>query len=165
MNIRNPLENINHIFSCLSVGVDLDLTVPTNAMFCTVSPRLTRERAFFLSVQDGTAYALLLHQLAPELCSLEPLHIGDLYERAKAVLVQADRINCRKYLTPKDLVEGSPNLNLAFVAHLFHTRFVPFAVNLKQSKETMVPQLMLFLECGRLLSLLTRHLKFSPIGV
>jgi plastin-1 len=77
---------------------------------------------FTTDVRDGSAYALLLHQLAPEHCSLSPLQIDDLLERAKAVLAQADRINCRKYLTPKDLVEGSPNLNLAFVAHLFHTR-------------------------------------------
>jgi hypothetical protein len=78
----------------------------------------------FSVLQDATAYALLLHQLAPESCSLDPLHIEDHFERAKAVLAQAERINCRKYITPKDLVEGSANLNLAFVAHLFHTKCV-----------------------------------------
>ncbi|MQM18494.1 hypothetical protein Taro_051488 [Colocasia esculenta] len=31
-------------------------------------------------------------------------------------------MNCKKYLTPKDIVEGSPNLNLAFIAHIFHHR-------------------------------------------
>jgi plastin-1 len=86
-----------------------------------------------LSVQDGTAYCLLLHQLAPESCSLEPLHIEDLAERAKAVLAQADRINCRKYITPKDMVDGSANLNLAFVAHLFHTRFVLISTSIISS--------------------------------
>lgn len=84
----------------------------------------------FFSVQDATAYALLLHQLAPESCSLDPLHIEDHFERAKAVLAQAERINCRKYITPKDLVEGSANLNLAFVAHLFHTKYVPLTTNI-----------------------------------
>lgn len=68
-------------------------------------------------------YALLLHQLAPESCNLEALGIEDPVERAKAILVQAERINCRKYISVKDLIEGSPNLNLAFVAHLFHTRY------------------------------------------
>ncbi|KAG0559488.1 hypothetical protein KC19_10G108900 [Ceratodon purpureus] len=77
---------------------------------------------FTSDVKDGTAYCLLLNQLAPESCSLEPLRIEDLFERAKAVLAQAERINCRKYITPKDLLDGSANLNLAFVAHLFHTR-------------------------------------------
>jgi len=37
------------------------------------------------------------------------------------VLQNAEKINCRKYLTPKALVAGNPKLNLAFVAHLFNT--------------------------------------------
>ncbi|XP_024385429.1 fimbrin-1 [Physcomitrium patens] len=77
---------------------------------------------FTSDVKDATAYTLLLNQLAPESCSLDPLHVEDVYERAKAVLAQAERINCRKYITAKDLVDGSANLNLAFVAHLFHTK-------------------------------------------
>lgn len=83
-----------------------------------------------LSIQDATAYCLLLNQLAPESCSLDPLHIEDVYERSKAVLAQAERINCRKYITPKDLVEGSANLNLAFVAHLFHTKCVFISISI-----------------------------------
>ena len=78
---------------------------------------------FFMCVQDGKVYALLLHQLAPESCNLEALDIEDPVERAKAILAQAERINCKKYISVKDLIEGSPNLNLAFVAHLFHTRY------------------------------------------
>jgi plastin-1 len=37
------------------------------------------------------------------------------------VLQNADRIGCRKYLSPSSLVAGNPKLNLAFVAHLFNT--------------------------------------------
>jgi plastin-1 len=37
------------------------------------------------------------------------------------VLENADRIGCRKYLTPSSLVSGNPRLNLAFVANLFNT--------------------------------------------
>ncbi|KAG6546968.1 hypothetical protein Mapa_011584 [Marchantia paleacea] len=72
-------------------------------------------------VKDGTAYAVLLHKLAPESCTLEPLNIADPLERAQAVLAQASRIGSSKYLSAKDIVDGSPNLNLAFVAHLFRT--------------------------------------------
>jgi plastin-1 len=35
--------------------------------------------------------------------------------------VNADKLGCRKFLTPKSLVAGNPKLNLAFVAHLFNT--------------------------------------------
>ena len=37
------------------------------------------------------------------------------------VLQNADRIGCRKFLTPSSLVSGNPRLNLAFVANLFNT--------------------------------------------
>ncbi|KAJ6775974.1 FIMBRIN/PLASTIN [Salix koriyanagi] len=31
-------------------------------------------------------------------------------------------MDCKRYLKPEDIVEGSPNLNLAFVAQIFHQR-------------------------------------------
>lgn len=77
---------------------------------------------FSSDVKDGEAYTVLLHILAPESCDLSPLKLMNPLERAKAVLLQADRIGCRKYVSPKDIVEGSTNLNLAFVANLFHER-------------------------------------------
>ncbi|KAL7615812.1 hypothetical protein Lser_V15G03947 [Lactuca serriola] len=36
---------------------------------------------------------------------------------ANLVLEHAEKMDCKRYLTPKDIVEGSANLNLAFVAH------------------------------------------------
>jgi len=64
---------------------------------------------------------VLLNQLKPEECSRAPLQTGDLRERAEEVLQNADRIGCRKYLTPASLVAGNPRLNLAFTANLFNT--------------------------------------------
>lgn len=75
-------------------------------------------------IQDGEAYTVLLHALAPESCNTSPLETTDPLERAKRVLTQAEHIGCRKYLSPKDIVEGSTNLNLAFVAHVFKERCV-----------------------------------------
>lgn len=74
-------------------------------------------------LQDGEAYACLLNVLAPE-HSRKPYAstVKDLNERAKLVLEHADRMGCKRYLTPKDIVEGSANLNLAFVAHIFQKR-------------------------------------------
>ncbi|KAH6555254.1 hypothetical protein KP509_1Z270100 [Ceratopteris richardii] len=82
---------------------------------------------------DCEAYTYLLHTLAPQTCDLTPLDIKDPLERAKALLIQADQIGCCKYVSPKDIVDGSTNLNLAFVANLFHERYVAVdVVNLKQ---------------------------------
>ncbi|XP_010252649.1 PREDICTED: fimbrin-4 [Nelumbo nucifera] len=77
---------------------------------------------FSSDVKDGEAYAFLLNVLAPEHCSPSTLDAKDPTERANLILEHAERMNCKRYLTPKDIVEGSPNLNLAFVAHIFHHR-------------------------------------------
>ncbi|EIE81814.1 hypothetical protein RO3G_06519 [Rhizopus delemar RA 99-880] len=76
---------------------------------------------FSKDVADGENYTILLNQLKPESCSRAPLQERDLLKRAEMVLVNAEKIDCRKYLTPTALVAGNPKLNLAFVAHLFNT--------------------------------------------
>ena len=76
---------------------------------------------FSKDISDGENYTVLLNQLQPEHCDLSPLKTSDLLQRAEKVLLNADKIGCRKYLTPTSLVAGNPKLNLAFVAHLFNT--------------------------------------------
>ncbi|KAG7692539.1 hypothetical protein KL930_004477 [Ogataea haglerorum] len=76
---------------------------------------------FTTDVSDGENYTILLNQLQPESCSKAPLKTPDLLQRAEQILENADKIGCRKYLTPTALVAGNPRLNLAFVAHLFNT--------------------------------------------
>ncbi|KAL2488355.1 Fimbrin-2 [Forsythia ovata] len=77
---------------------------------------------FSSDVKDAEAYAHLLNVLAPEHSNPSTLKVKDPLERAKLVLEHADRMGCKRYLTAKDIVEGSPNLNLAFVAHIFQHR-------------------------------------------
>lgn len=76
---------------------------------------------FSSDVKDGENYTVLLNQLSPENCSRSPLQTGDLLQRAEQILQNADKLGCRKFLTPTSLVAGNPKLNLAFVAHLFNT--------------------------------------------
>ncbi|XP_043707638.1 fimbrin-2-like isoform X2 [Telopea speciosissima] len=77
---------------------------------------------FSSDVKDGEAYACLLNVLAPEHSNPSMLSVKDPLQKAKLILEHADRMGCKRYLTPKDIVEGSPNLNLAFVAHIFQLR-------------------------------------------
>ncbi|KAF7826974.1 fimbrin-5-like [Senna tora] len=77
---------------------------------------------FSSDVKDGEAYAYLLNSLAPEHSGPASLAANDPTERANLVLEQAEKLDCKRYLTPKDIVEGSPNLNLAFVAQIFQHR-------------------------------------------
>jgi plastin-1 len=76
---------------------------------------------FSNDVKDGENYTILLNQLSPENCSRAPLQTRDLLQRAEQILENADKLGCRKFLTPTSLVAGNPKLNLAFVAHLFNT--------------------------------------------
>ena len=71
-------------------------------------------------MKDGENYTVLLSQLAPDTCSRSPLQTRDLLQRAEQVLENADRLDCRKFLTATSLVAGNPKLNLAFVANLFN---------------------------------------------
>ncbi|KAF5336359.1 hypothetical protein D9611_006595 [Ephemerocybe angulata] len=80
-----------------------------------------RVNNFSRDVKDGENYTVLLNQLKPDQCSRAPLQTKDLRTRAEQVLQNADRIGCRKYLTPSSLLSGNPRLNLAFVANLFNT--------------------------------------------
>ncbi|XP_022952555.1 fimbrin-5-like [Cucurbita moschata] len=77
---------------------------------------------FSSDVKDGEAYAYLLNALAPEFSGPSTLNVKDPTERANMVLEVAEKLECKRYLTPKDIVEGSPNLNLAFVAQIFQQR-------------------------------------------
>lgn len=42
-------------------------------------------------------------------------------KRAGLMLQEADKLGCRQFVTPADVVSGNPKLNLAFVANLFNT--------------------------------------------
>ncbi|PHU07781.1 Fimbrin-4 [Capsicum chinense] len=77
---------------------------------------------FSSDLKDGEAYAHLLNTLAPEHGTTNTLDTEDPNERANLILEQAEKLDCKRYITPKDIVEGSANLNLAFVAQIFQHR-------------------------------------------
>ncbi|KRY74298.1 Plastin-2 [Trichinella pseudospiralis] len=79
---------------------------------------------FTTDVQDSFIYTHLLKQIAPpdRNVTLDPLRIqnSDL-ERAESMLREADKLDCRAFVTAQDVINGVYKLNLAFVAHLFNT--------------------------------------------
>ncbi|XP_076917370.1 fimbrin-5-like [Bidens hawaiensis] len=77
---------------------------------------------FSTDLKDGEAYAHLLNVLAPEHGTTKTLEAKDPTERAKLIIEQAEKLDCKRYVTSKDIVEGSTNLNLAFVAQIFQHR-------------------------------------------
>ncbi|GAA6105557.1 plastin-3 [Tachysurus ichikawai] len=84
---------------------------------------------FSNSVKDSRAYFHLLNQIAPKGTkegeeridiSMAGFNEKDDLKRAEAMLQQAERLGCRQFVTPTDVVSGNPKLNLAFVANLFN---------------------------------------------
>jgi plastin-1 len=72
-------------------------------------------------IKDSENYTVLLAQIAPKHCNRNALSEKDLTKRAEQVLQNADKLQCRKFLRPTDIVKGNAKLNLAFVANLFNT--------------------------------------------
>ncbi|OLN86315.1 Fimbrin [Colletotrichum chlorophyti] len=80
-----------------------------------------RVNNFSSDIKDGENYTVLLAQIGSEYgATRAPLQTRDLHQRAEEVLQIADKMGCRKFLTPSSLVAGNPKLNLAFVANLFN---------------------------------------------
>ncbi|GAB2285216.1 Fimbrin-5 [Dionaea muscipula] len=77
---------------------------------------------FTTDLKDGEAYAHLLNVLAPEHSTTTMLETKDPTKRANLILEQAEKLDCKRYISPKDIVEGSANLNLTFVAQIFQHR-------------------------------------------
>uniref|UniRef100_A0A8C2HNE2 Plastin-3 n=1 Tax=Cyprinus carpio TaxID=7962 RepID=A0A8C2HNE2_CYPCA len=83
---------------------------------------------FSHDIKDSMAYFHLLNQIAPkgqkegEDCidiDMSGFSEQDDLKRAECMLLQADRLGCRQFVTSTDVVSGNPKLNLAFVANLF----------------------------------------------
>ncbi|CAG5878472.1 unnamed protein product [Menidia menidia] len=82
---------------------------------------------FSSDIKDSRAYFHLLNQISPKGTEEDQPRIDinmagfaekDDMKRAEAMLQQADRLGCRQFVTPADVVSGNPKLNLAFVANL-----------------------------------------------
>ncbi|XP_027642985.1 plastin-1 isoform X1 [Falco peregrinus] len=85
---------------------------------------------FSQDIKDSRAYYHLLNQIAPKGDGLDEspikvdfsgFHDKNDLRRAEYMLQQADKLGCREFVTPADVVAGNPKLNLAFVANLFNT--------------------------------------------
>jgi hypothetical protein len=80
-----------------------------------------RATNFSGDIKDSEIYTVVMHQIAPE-CSTSPLRETEPLKRAKLCLDEAAKIDCKKFVGPREIVNGNPRLNLAFVANLFNTR-------------------------------------------
>uniref|UniRef100_A0A0F7Z755 Plastin-1-like n=1 Tax=Crotalus adamanteus TaxID=8729 RepID=A0A0F7Z755_CROAD len=85
---------------------------------------------FGQDIKDSKAYYHLLNQIAPKqgnngetaiVIDLSGFNEPNDLRRAEYMLQQADKLGCKQFVTPTDVVAGNPKLNIAFVANLFNT--------------------------------------------
>jgi hypothetical protein len=77
---------------------------------------------FASDLSDSEILTIVMNQIAAECCTKHPMTENDLTQRAELMLQESDKIGCRKFTTPVQIVRGNQRLNLAFVANLFNTR-------------------------------------------
>lgn len=107
---------------------DLMKLSPENILLRWVNHHLTkagvnrRIHNFTKDISDSEIYTHLLYQIAPSNADVttEALYIRDLLQRAEIMLQQAEKLGCRSFLTPVDVVGGIYKLNVAFLANLFN---------------------------------------------
>ncbi|OCT80914.1 plastin-1 [Xenopus laevis] len=78
---------------------------------------------FSKDVKDSKAYFHLLREIAPKedvFIDFSGFMENDDLKRAHFMLLEADKMGCRQFVTPSDVVSGNAKLNLAFTANLFN---------------------------------------------
>jgi len=77
---------------------------------------------FSEDIKDSEIYTELIAQIAPNDAGVNKLAMSktDLTERAEMMLQQAEKIDSRAFVTPRNVVNGYDKLNMAFVANLFN---------------------------------------------
>lgn len=77
---------------------------------------------FTTDLSDSEIMTIVLNKVAPECCTMKPMNEDDPMQRAELMLQEAAKIDCRKFVGPREIVKGNQRLNLAFVATVFNTR-------------------------------------------
>ncbi|XP_033844039.1 plastin-1 [Periophthalmus magnuspinnatus] len=81
-------------------------------------------------IKDSRAYFYLMDQISPKgdgdykmsiRIDMSGMGERDLNRRAELMLQQAARLDCRQFVSPRDVTSGNSKLNMAFVANLFNT--------------------------------------------
>ncbi|KAM9787232.1 plastin-1-like isoform X1 [Syngnathus typhle] len=125
------------MISLLSEGESLDRLMslsPEELLLRWVNYHLSNAgtqsiKNFSEDIKDSRAYFHLLDQIAPRgehdfmsvKIDMSGLNERDPDQRAELMLQQASRLDCRQFVTARDVTAGNSKLNMAFVANLFNT--------------------------------------------
>ncbi|XP_070835528.1 plastin-1 [Chaetodon trifascialis] len=89
------------------------------ASISNFSEDIKDSRAYFHLLDQITLHAEKEHSMSVKI-DMSGLYEHDLDHRAELMLQQAARLDCRQFVSPRDITSGNSKLNLAFVANLFN---------------------------------------------
>ncbi|KAI3659330.1 hypothetical protein MP638_003204 [Amoeboaphelidium occidentale] len=126
----------------ISKMIPEDLLVKWVNWYLKKSGADSRIKNFSSDVKNSVAYTHLMHQLAPEVCSLDALTETDMLQRANIMLSNAEKLGCRSFVTAEDVVNGNERLNLVFAATLFnkHIGMVRLGEEIEQENSTLLKE-------------------------
>jgi len=61
-----------------------------------------------------------MHQIAPELCSLEGLKETNMERRAEAVIEAASKLECDQFVSKTEILQVNPVAEKEICTHLIH---------------------------------------------
>lgn len=94
-----------------------------------------RIKNFSSDIKDGKVYTVLLKSIGENKgCNMDPLD-WDNDKRANQVILNAQKIGAKPFITKQDILAGNDKLNMAFVAQLFNTCPGLKEVNVEEQKE------------------------------
>lgn len=128
INLEHCPGLVNLVGGDIDQLADLMKLSPENILLRWVNHHLNnagvarRINNFTKDISDSEIYTHLLLQIAPQNADVtsEALYVRDLLQRAEIMLQQADKLGCRSFLSPQDVVSGIYKLNVAFLANLFN---------------------------------------------
>uniref|UniRef100_A0A8C6SXA4 Plastin-3 n=1 Tax=Neogobius melanostomus TaxID=47308 RepID=A0A8C6SXA4_9GOBI len=123
------------LWQIIKIGLFADIELSRNEAYFhllnQISPKGTEEEQPRIDINMAGFNVSCIHisefvdlmETTAQCLSTPVVHVfqeKDDMKRAEAMLQQADRLDCRQFVTPADVVSGNPKLNLAFVANLFN---------------------------------------------
>ncbi|EGC37770.1 hypothetical protein DICPUDRAFT_149579 [Dictyostelium purpureum] len=98
-----------------------------------------RIKNFNNDIKDSEVYTVLVRRITTKDAgvNIDALNEEDLEKRASMVLENADKIGCKRFLKPTDIVNGNSRLNFAFIANIFNTNLALPEIDLNNINKTI----------------------------
>ncbi|TBU07741.1 hypothetical protein CWI39_0277p0020 [Hamiltosporidium magnivora] len=123
-NENKSIQNLAQVFNTCFTGRKIDLQSNNLYISKNLQENYFKCKNFSTDIKDSKIYLILMKQIAPDLVSDEDFMCAwsesDDLKRAEKALIIAEKLECRKFVSARDIIAGDSRLNFLFVATLFN---------------------------------------------